>query len=192
MNLNHNSLEHCCWNHFFQGDYHHHNTEDEEEKGHTLMASSYLMANAPNSIYSDRKAFTSMFRSSPTLQWQASPISLESLYGLAQSLNPGTEEVTPVQAWFELVARYPLESLFHEPTLEILKREFKGVTHCVMYGAVIERNAFESITLRVLGPATGGSALFELLQQPQPQLQLQQQEQQQQGQLSEFDFEFQQ
>lgn len=116
------------------------------------MASSYLMANAPENIYSERQAFNSRFRSSPTLQWPSSTVTLDSLHGLAKALNPGNEEVAPVQAWFELASRYPIEMLLQPLTLESLKREFKGVVRCVAFGAAMERQAFESIISRVLGP----------------------------------------
>lgn len=110
------------------------------------------MANAPESIYNERQAFNSRFRSSPTLQWPSSTVTLDTLYGLAQSLNPGTEEITPIQAWFELATRYPIELLLQPATLEALKREFKGVVRCVAFGAAMERVAFESVIFRVLGP----------------------------------------
>lgn len=154
------SLEHSCWDHFWLGDCHNHSQQTEQEKGHTLMASSYLMANAPESIYSERDAFNSRFRSSPTLQWPASTVTLDSLYGLAGSLNPGTAEVAPVQAWFELASRYPIDLLLQPVNLESLKREFKGVARCVAFGAAMEREAFESIILRVLGPDVNAMALL--------------------------------
>lgn len=116
------------------------------------MASSYLMASAPESVYTKREAFNSRFRSSPTLQWASSSVTLDSLYGLAQSLNPGQEEVAPVQSWFELASRYPIDLLLQPASLESLKREFKGVVRCVAFGAAMERDAFESIIARVLGP----------------------------------------
>ena len=115
------------------------------------MASSYVMANAPESVYKQREAFTSRFRSSPTLQWQSSPVTLDSLYGLAQCLNPGGEEVAPVQAWFELANRYPIDVLLKPATLVALMRELKGVVRCVAFGAAMEREAFESVVVRVLG-----------------------------------------
>lgn len=124
------------------------------------MASSYLMANAPESVYTDRDAFTSRFRSSPTLQWPSSSVTLDSLHGLARSLNPGVDEVAPVQAWFELAGRYPVDALLQPATLEALKREFKGVVRCVVFGAAMERMAFESIIFRVLGPDVNALALL--------------------------------
>jgi hypothetical protein len=138
------------------GDFHVHDPSlsSESEKGHTLMATAYCMASAPDNIYTDRAAFgTKAAKTAPSLQWGASSITLESLYGLAASLNPGDLEITPVQAWFELASRYPLELLMSGTVLDTLQREFNGVVTCVMYGAVIERLAFESIIARVLGPS---------------------------------------
>ncbi|KAM3564589.1 hypothetical protein MY1884_000657 [Beauveria asiatica] len=147
------ALEHVCWDHFWLGDCHNHSAQTEEVKGHTLMASSYLMASAPESVYDERTALASRFRSSPALQWPAPAVTLDSLHGLAQSLNPGgVDEVAPVQAWFELAVRYPIDVLLRPAVLEALKREFKGVVRCVAFGAAMERGAFESIVLRVLGP----------------------------------------
>lgn len=141
--------------------HHHHNSE--QENGHTLMATTYCMANAPENVYSDRQDFKkkrfsrSTSRSaSPTLQWNTSGITLESLYGLAQSLNPSNDlELTPVQAWFELAARYPSGILLERSALQALQREFKGVVKCVEFGAAMERLAFESVVGRVLGPIPG-------------------------------------
>lgn len=56
-----------------------------------------------------------------------------------------------MQAWFELAERFGPELMVHERTLQLLRKEFKGVTKCVAYGAAIERLAFESVVGRVLG-----------------------------------------
>ncbi|EXV03111.1 hypothetical protein X797_004234 [Metarhizium robertsii] len=154
-------LEHCCWDHFFMGDFHLHDPGlcSESERGHTLMASAYCMAPAPESVYAGRAALAAKKPGKaaprPSFQWGASGITLESLHGLAASLNPGDLEITPVQAWFELASRYPVEVLLGGAVLDTLQREFNGVVRCVMYGAVIERLAFESIIARVLGPSEG-------------------------------------
>ncbi|KAK9438785.1 alanine racemase [Metarhizium brunneum] len=155
-------LEHCCWDHFFMGDFHLHDPGlcSESERGHTLMASAYCMAPAPESVYAGRAALAAKKPGKaaaprPSFQWGASGITLESLHGLAASLNPGDLEITPVQAWFELARRYPVEVLLGGTVLDTLQREFNGVVRCVMYGAVIERLAFESIIARVLGPSEG-------------------------------------
>ncbi|KAM4054923.1 BZIP-type transcription factor [Hirsutella rhossiliensis] len=158
------ALEHVCWDHFALGDFHSHTHESEEPRGHALIASAYLMASAPESVYTQREAFNSPGRSiwrrssrrsasPPVLSWPAPAMTLASLLGLARSLNPGEDETTPVQAWFELAARYPASLLLGGGALDALLREFKGVVRCVQYGAAIERLAFESVVARVLGPS---------------------------------------
>ncbi|KAM4056072.1 alanine racemase [Hirsutella rhossiliensis] len=138
------ALEHICWNHFAPGDFHSHTHQSEKPRGHALTASAYLMASAPESVYKDRNALKS--------SWPAPAMTLASLLGLARSLNPGDKETTPVQAWFELASRYPVGLLLGGDALEALLREFKGVVHCIHFGAVMERMAFESVVMRVLGP----------------------------------------
>ncbi|EON97927.1 putative alanine racemase protein [Phaeoacremonium minimum UCRPA7] len=86
------------------------------------------------------------------VSWQASGLTLQSLYGLACSLNPSDEDLTPVQAWFELANQYPMAILLRGDIVNALKREFTGVVKCPHYGAVIERSAFDSVVDRVLGP----------------------------------------
>lgn len=81
-----------------------------------------------------------------------SGLTLQSLHGLASSINPADLDLTPVQAWFELAARYPIDVLLRRDVEDRLKREFVGVVKCPHYGAAIERGAFESICARVLGP----------------------------------------
>jgi hypothetical protein len=81
----------------------------------------------------------------PPISWPASGLTLHSLYGLASSVNPSDLDLAPVQAWFELAARYPLEMLLRKDVEDRLKREFVGVVKCPHYGAAIERGAFESI-----------------------------------------------
>lgn len=93
---------------------------------------------------------------SPTLAWSAPHISLQDLRGLASSLNPGDLELTPVQAWFELADRYPVALLVPEgpgSTLATFKKELRGLVKCLHYGAVIEREAFESVVSRIMDPA---------------------------------------
>ena len=94
-----------------------------------------------------------LFRSPPPhISWQASGLTLRSLYGLASSVNPADLDLTPVQAWFELAARYPLEILLRRDVEDRLKREFVGVVKCPHYGAAVERGALESICARILDP----------------------------------------
>lgn len=161
------SLEHVCWNHFGPGDFECHGHEQGQDQGHALMASAYCMASAPETVYTDREALDgssggssgSKKKRSPApsapLQWAALGITLESLHGLASSLNPGDQEIAPVQAWFELASRYPVDMLMGGRVLDTLQREFRGVVRCVAFGAAIERLAFESVIARVLGPSEG-------------------------------------
>ncbi|PFH62107.1 hypothetical protein XA68_15068 [Ophiocordyceps unilateralis] len=170
------ALEHICWDHFNHDEFE--NLDDvllhdpktiDPDHGHTLMASAYLMASAPASVYASLEALTpgpawrrllfpdsSRRRrdASPVLRWSAPGLSLASLHGLAQSLNPlGDVELTPVQAWFELSVRYPSERLLRADVMDALLRRFRGVVRCVAYGAAVERLAFESVVAGVLGPA---------------------------------------
>lgn len=116
------------------------------------MASAYCMSTAPDKVYDEQWAALNPFRKTQEVEWQANGLTLGTLYGLAQSLNPSDLEVTPVQAWFELTSRYPLEKLLQQDALDRMAREFKGAVKCVIFGAAAERQAFESIVRRVLGP----------------------------------------
>ncbi|KAF7555643.1 hypothetical protein G7046_g6504 [Stylonectria norvegica] len=150
------ALEHVCWNHFWLGDFPDHTHHGPNAMGHTLMASTYCMASAPESVFMGRKpdliarACNGVKPTPPVVnfEWSTTGISLDSLHGLALSLNPGGAELTPVQAWFELSARYPVERLLEPAVVDSLKQEFNGVVKCLHYGAVIEREAFESVTNR--------------------------------------------
>jgi hypothetical protein len=82
---------------------------------------------------------------------------LQGLYGLASSLCAGDDELTPVQAWFEMAAVYPVDLLLEPRVLATLKREFLGVVKCLHFGAVIERGAFESVVARIMTPELGAS-----------------------------------
>ncbi|KAK4158469.1 hypothetical protein C8A00DRAFT_39190 [Chaetomidium leptoderma] len=86
------------------------------------------------------------------LSWKTSSLTLRALHGLASSLSPDDRvEITPVQAWFELVGRFGVDVLMAEGVLERLRREFVGVVRCPHYGASLERGSFESVVARVLG-----------------------------------------
>ncbi|KAH6634409.1 hypothetical protein B0J18DRAFT_406065 [Chaetomium sp. MPI-SDFR-AT-0129] len=98
------------------------------------------------------------------LSWTASSLTLRALHGIASSLNPNDQvEVTPIQALFELLARFGggwLESTGVPGSVddgsdlllsERLKRELVGVVKCPHYGASMERGAFENVVGRVLG-----------------------------------------
>lgn len=129
-----------------------------------MMASSLALRTAPPEVFTSieqaTENLTKRGRSQkagedpipPDLSWQASGLTLLSLYGLANSLNPSDKELTPVQAWFELASRYPMALLLRQDILEALKVAFVGVVKCPHYGAEIERSAYESIVHRILGP----------------------------------------
>ncbi|EWG48249.1 hypothetical protein FVEG_08089 [Fusarium verticillioides 7600] len=157
------SLEHICWDHFFVGDFpSHSHLSNDEPKGHCLMASSLCMANAPLDVFGDRKLVSSASSCHNRrslgldphvppvhLEWPSPRISLSSLYGLAQSLNPGDLEITPVQAWFELASRFDKSLLLER--LDLLGTELVGVSKCLEFGAVMEKDAFENVVARVYG-----------------------------------------
>lgn len=120
------------------------------------------MANAPLDVFGDRKLVSSAtschnrrtlgldpYVPPVHLEWPSPRISLSSLYGLAQSLNPGDLEITPVQAWFELSSRFDKSLLLER--LDLLGTELMGVSKCLEFGAVMERSSFESVVERVYG-----------------------------------------
>ncbi|KJZ80605.1 hypothetical protein HIM_00455 [Hirsutella minnesotensis 3608] len=156
------ALEHICWDHFAPSDFPTHpHASDARSRGHALTASAYFMASAPDSVFRERRALgggplrRSPQSPAPVFQWPAPAISLASLLGLAKSLNDSDAEITPVQAWFELATRYPVATLLEDRVLDTLLREFRGVVHCIHFGAIIERMSFESIVARVLGSPQG-------------------------------------
>ncbi len=124
------------------------------------MASSLALRTAPSSIFSSIAQSTDKPRKKSTggppvpedVSWQASGLTLQSLYGLANSLNTSDREITPVQAWFELASQYPLALLLRPDIVNALKRELLGMVKCLHYGALIERSAFESVVGRIVGP----------------------------------------
>lgn len=162
-------LEHICWDHFsptvFSQD------PDLDETGHVMMATTLCVRSASETSFTrlrqaarSMKAAGSLWSSrnrqpgSPSpigaagpIEWRAHGITLQSLLGLASSINPGDKELTPVQAWFELAAQYNPALLLSPRVLDGLKREFAGVVKCLHFGATIERDAFESVVGRVIG-----------------------------------------
>ncbi|KAM0434621.1 hypothetical protein ACHAPT_003719 [Fusarium lateritium] len=177
------SLEHICWDHFFLGDFPSHSyLADNEAKGHALMASSLCMAHAPQHVFLGRKLVSSASSCHNrrrlgldpvvppvTFEWPSPSISLSSLHGLARSLNPGDEELTPVQAWFELARRYDRSVLLDPATLDLLSKELNGVVKCLEFGAVMERESFESVVGRVLGEGLEDAMAGVALTQPDGQ-----------------------
>ncbi|KAJ0159306.1 hypothetical protein CTA2_9955 [Colletotrichum tanaceti] len=146
------AMEHICWNHFHPRQFPAHADPCSAGSGHTMMASTMCMSSAPARVYRtirQREAETTAHT------WRAdtgagSALSLKSLLALAKTLNPGDIELTPVQAWFELAARYGAAALMRGDVIDTLKREFCGVVDCIHFGAIIERDAFESVVARVM------------------------------------------
>ncbi|KAK3329356.1 BZIP-type transcription factor [Apodospora peruviana] len=158
-------LEHVCWDHFRFTDFQPAtNTPGTRFRasGHTMMATSLALRGAPEQVFESvgrtkANLLWSNRRANPvpedmTTDWQASGLTLTSLYGLACSISDADLEITPVQAWFELAACWPMAVLLRGDVLDRLKKEFVGVVRCPHYGAQIERGAYESIVERVLGP----------------------------------------
>jgi hypothetical protein len=113
---------------------------------------------AGNSNYNASNSNDNSPAASVTSTWQGSGLNLQSLYQLACSVNPNdAAELTPVQAFFELAAAFPLDLIMRPEVLEALRAELDGVVKCVRYGATMERQAYESVVGRVLDPwlATG-------------------------------------
>lgn len=150
-------LEHVCWDHFKADHFPEHGDDWGDNGNHMLMASTFCMSNAPDAVYDNRKALKKAASSSsapppPDMSWPATGLNLQALYGLAASLNPGDKELTPVQAWFELANLYHPSLLLKPRVLEALRRELNGVVKCLHFGAVMEREAFESVVGRVVVP----------------------------------------
>ncbi|KAL2883692.1 hypothetical protein SGCOL_000838 [Colletotrichum sp. CLE4] len=146
------AMEHICWNHFHPRQFPTHGDTCKAGSGHTMMASTLCMSSAPARVY---RTIRRGEAETIAHTWQAdtgagSSLSLKSLLALAKTLNPGDIELTPVQAWFELAARYGAAALMRGNVIEALKREFCGVVDCIHFGAIIERDAFESVVARVM------------------------------------------
>ncbi|KAK0748203.1 hypothetical protein B0T21DRAFT_356065 [Apiosordaria backusii] len=164
------ALEHICRDHFHPSHispspspspslnpFHSHS-------GHSLMATSLALQSAPSSIFSAAKK-TKLFpgssinikppSTSKEMEWENSALTLRNLYRLSKALEKGGEdemEVTPVQAWFELVSGYGLGRVMEG--IGELKREMgrrKGAVRCPHYGARIGRGEWEEIVGEVMG-----------------------------------------
>ncbi|WYZ34617.1 hypothetical protein EsH8_I_000893 [Colletotrichum jinshuiense] len=146
------AMEHICWNHFHPRQFPSHGDSCKAASGHTMMASTMCMSSAPQRVYRTirRGEANTTTHSWPADTGAGSALSLKSLLSLARTLNPGDIELTPVQAWFELAARYGAAVLMEDVVIEALKREFCGVVDCIHFGAIIERDAFESVVERVM------------------------------------------
>lgn len=109
---------------------------------------------APTSIFADREIFASLNPAetqAPTFQWQANGFTMGSLWALAQvEIDP--TEISPVQIWFDLAAKYPYELLFVDGLLTALLLELRPFIRCIEYGAAVNRQFYEDVIERVLGP----------------------------------------
>lgn len=92
------------------------------------------------------------------ISWQApgpaAGLTLENLRQLAGALNPQDgpyAELTPVQAWFEIVRLCGPATACDDSVMDALRRGLLDVVHCVHFGAVIQRNAFDAVLERVVG-----------------------------------------
>jgi len=181
------SLEHICRGHFPTPKL----DEDPSGRasGHTLMATSIALQTASNAVYNAADRSCPLLRRGTRsdlprddISWQATGLTLQSLYGLASSFTDADVELTPVQAWFDLASRYPLDLILRPDVLAELKRELAPVVKCPHFGAQLERMAYESVVGRVLRQAMGLASEPELeWEQMQPQIKQQGEQQQQQG-----------
>ncbi|KAH9909029.1 hypothetical protein F4778DRAFT_714958 [Xylariomycetidae sp. FL2044] len=96
--------------------------------------------------------------SSPSdlVSWPTTGLTLEALWGLAATLNPPDRELAPVQAWFEMVRLLGVDAALDAGLMARVRAELAGVVKCLHFGAVIERDAFDSVLARVVGGGGGG------------------------------------
>lgn len=87
------------------------------------------------------------------ISWPATGLSLETLHALASKLSPPETELAPVQAWFEILRAYGTVVVLNQELMAQMLAQFAGVVKCLHFGAVIERDAFDSVVTRVLGRA---------------------------------------
>ncbi|KAM0450264.1 hypothetical protein ACHAPV_003932 [Trichoderma viride] len=150
------ALENICWDHFSSTDFHNHVPgEHEDSYNHALTATALFMNAAPSSIFTDREVFTAIdptTTQAPTFHWQASGININSLWALAQfELDP--TEISPMQIWFDLASKYSYELLFSDGLLTALLIELRPLIRCIEFGASIQRQFYDDVIARVLGPA---------------------------------------
>ncbi|KAK6206578.1 hypothetical protein LQW54_007648 [Pestalotiopsis sp. IQ-011] len=165
------SLEHICWNHFDSSHCKHlpHDPMDAES-GHALMASSIALQHATPDIFTRIDAVNAVIKSNPhcnpnthDIEWQSVGLTLDSLYGLAMTLNPPDRELAPVQAWFEIVQMYGPDVALDRQIIEGLTRGFRGMVRCLNFGAVIQRDVFDNIVGNVVRSRLEGVSLGTLM-----------------------------
>jgi hypothetical protein len=70
---------------------------------------------------------------------------------MSQSLAKDDYEITPVQAWFEIVERYDVQKVVQEETVTALKRALGPLVGCFDFGAVMEVGRFREVVEEVMG-----------------------------------------
>ena len=75
----------------------------------------------------------------------------------------GDDELVPVQAWFEIVRLWGPEVGLNPALMNTMLHEFKGVVKCQHFGAVIEREAFDSVVGRVVNGVPSWATTEEML-----------------------------
>ncbi|KAH7034937.1 uncharacterized protein B0I36DRAFT_85835 [Microdochium trichocladiopsis] len=94
-----------------------------------------------------------MLQDGNNISWPATGLSLETLHALASKLSPPQTELAPVQAWFEILREYGTAVVLDHELMGRVLAEFSGVVKCLHFGAVIERDAFDSVVSRVIAAA---------------------------------------
>ncbi|KAE8446160.1 hypothetical protein EG329_012533 [Mollisiaceae sp. DMI_Dod_QoI] len=139
--------------------------------GHELMASTLLYTSAPPSIYNPA---SNQPHEHASWNAPAHELGLRKLLDMSRSLELGTGEITPVQAWFVMVERYGLGTLLgvggsgfnggrggiggvggqgreRESVLEKLKRALGKLVDCFHFGAVMDERRFWEVVEEELG-----------------------------------------
>ncbi|KAK8124748.1 uncharacterized protein PG998_000507 [Apiospora kogelbergensis] len=120
--------------------------DHDPDHGHTLMLSAMALQQAPESVVQSLEnrnatcgaaSSTNISPRAPysaktdgSITWPVTGLTLESLHGLASALNPPDLELTPVQAWFEMVREYGSRAVLEEDNdgsvLDRLVAELRG------------------------------------------------------------------
>ncbi|GAP83535.1 putative alanine racemase [Rosellinia necatrix] len=149
--------------------------DDTTLNGHTLMATALVLQSAPADVFTRiadlqqhlAPAATPHSTTTPApaaalvpapapvpaaaVEWPARALTLTNLRRLAGALNPSDAELAPVQAWFELAARYGTTIATDAAVLAGLRAALAPAMHCVVFGAAMHRPVFEAALERVIG-----------------------------------------
>jgi len=107
------------------------------------MASTLLYSHAP----------ASTFNNFDSASWHVPSFELSQLWNMSLSLPREDWEITPVQAWFLLTARYDVNNLIDDggSRLNGLKRGLAKLVGCFEFGATMEEARFWEIVHEVMG-----------------------------------------